>query len=47
MLVRQKGDLIQTFKILKGIEKVDLNAPVELAHSVAASGPAESLRGHK
>jgi hypothetical protein len=25
---RQRGDLIQTFKILKGIEKVDLNAQV-------------------
>jgi hypothetical protein len=45
--VRQRGDLIQTFKILKGIENVDLNAPVRLAPSVASSGPAESLRGHK
>ncbi len=35
------------FKILKGIEKVDLNAPVKLAPSLASSGPAVSLRGHK
>jgi hypothetical protein len=35
------------FKILKGIEKVDFNAPVKLAPSLASSGPAGSIRGHK
>ncbi len=35
--------MIQNFKILKGIKKVDLNAPP----SLASSGPAGSLRGHK
>jgi ribonuclease P/MRP protein subunit RPP40 len=44
---RRRGDLIQAFKILKGIEKVDLNAPVKLAPSLASSGPAGSLRGIK
>jgi hypothetical protein len=29
-MLRDRGDLIQTFKILKGIEKVDLNVPVKL-----------------
>jgi hypothetical protein len=39
--------MIQTFKILKGILKVDLKALVKLAPSLASSGPAGSLRGHK
>jgi hypothetical protein len=39
--------LIQTFKILIGIEKIDLNAPVKLTPSLASSGPAGSLRWHK
>ncbi len=39
--------MIKTFKIFKGIEKVDLNAPVKLPPTLASSGPARSLRGHK
>ncbi len=40
--------MIQTFKkVFKGIEKVDLNAPLKLASSLASSDPTESLRGHK
>ena len=44
---RQRGDLIQTFKVLKGYEKVDFNVPIELAPSLNQAGPAGNLRGHK
>jgi hypothetical protein len=46
-VTRQRGDLILAFKILKGIEKVDLYAPVKLTASLTSIGPARSLREHK
>ena len=39
-LRRKRGDLIQTFKILKAIEKVELNAAINLATSLVSSRPA-------
>jgi ribonuclease P/MRP protein subunit RPP40 len=44
---KQRGDLIQTFKVLRGYEKVDFNIPIELTPSLNQAGPAGNLRGHK
>ena len=44
---RQRGDLIQTFKVLRGYEKVEFNKPIELTPSLNQDGPASNLRGHK
>jgi hypothetical protein len=33
--------------LLKGYEKVNLNAPIELTPSLNQTGPAGNLRGHK
>ncbi len=44
---RQRGDLIQTSKALRGYENVDLNIPIELTSSLNQADPADNLRGHK
>ncbi len=44
---RQRGDLIQTFKIIRGFEKVEFNKPIELKSSFKLDGPAGSIRGHR
>jgi hypothetical protein len=44
---KQRGDLIQTFKVFRGYEKVDFNIPIELTPSFDQAGPAGNLRGHK
>ena len=44
---RQRGELIQTFKVLRGYEKVEFNKPIELTPSLNQDGPASNLRGHK
>jgi hypothetical protein len=42
---RRRGDLIQYFKIYKGINKVKLLNPVRLAPSLSQAGPAGYIRG--
>jgi ribonuclease P/MRP protein subunit RPP40 len=44
---RQRGDLIQTFKVLRCYEKAEFNTPIELTPSLNQAGPASNSRGHK
>jgi hypothetical protein len=42
---RQRGDLIQTFKILRGFKKIEFNKPLEFTPSLQLSGPASNIKG--
>ena len=43
---RDRGDLIQLFKIVHGIEHVELLSPLKPLPSTLVSGPASATRGH-
>jgi hypothetical protein len=44
---RRRGDLIQYFKIAKGINVVQFVKPISLAQSLSVEGPAANIRGNK
>ena len=44
---RLRGDLIQQFKISKGLEIIELKQAQYPAHSIGTSGPASNIRGNK
>ncbi len=46
-ITRQRGDLIQTFKVPTVYDKVDFDIPIELTPSLNQAGSAGNLRGHK
>ena len=44
---RLRGDLIEVFKIVKGLEGINLYHPFKPAPSLLTEGPSSSTRGHK
>ena len=44
---RERGDLVEYFKIANGFTKVDWHNPNKLCNSISCSGPARSIRGHQ
>ena len=46
VLRRERGDLIQQYKFLRGIDEINWHHPPKTMPSLAADGPAGAIRGH-
>ena len=44
---RERGDLIEYFKISKGLSRVDWHNPNKIMNSLSINGPAGNIRGQK
>ena len=44
---RERADLIEYFKLSKGLSVIDWHNPNKLTSSLAVQGPASSIRGEK